>query len=86
MGAGSRGTTGSSVEGLTDDQLFFVAYGQLWCAMATEEIEQMLIKTDPHSPPSFRVIGPLSQYPEFAEAFSCDPGTPMNPVERCEVW
>jgi hypothetical protein len=24
--------------------------------------------------------------PEFAEAFSCAPETPMNPKDRCEVW
>jgi predicted metalloendopeptidase len=74
------------VDSLTDDQLFFVAFGQTWCMKATEEVEQVLIATDSHSPARFRAEGPLANLPEFAEAFACDPGTRMNPVDKCEVW
>ncbi|VDO29805.1 unnamed protein product [Haemonchus placei] len=28
----------------------------------------------------------LANQPEFAEAFNCAVGTPMNPKERCAVW
>ncbi|MEO6417821.1 MAG: M13-type metalloendopeptidase, partial [Polyangiaceae bacterium] len=39
-------------------------------------------------PPRFRVIGPLSNTPEFAEAFSCKVGSAMvRPAkQRCDVW
>ncbi len=74
------------VDGLTDDQLFFVSWGQVWCTKASEEYERMQVTTDPHSPSKFRVNGPLTLNPAFAEAFSCEPGTPMAPRERCEVW
>lgn len=81
-----NGTPEQLVEGLTDDQLFFVSWSQVWCALATEERERLQVTTDPHSPAKFRATAPLMLNPSFAEAFQCEPGTPMNPVERCEVW
>ncbi len=75
-----------AVDGLTNDQLLFVAFAQTWCSLATPEIERVLVTTDPHSPPRFRVNGPLSNYPQFAETFRCAEGTPMHPANACEVW
>ena len=75
-----------AVDGLTNDQLLFVAFAQTWCQKATPQIEQMLVTVDPHSPPRFRVNGPLSNTKYFAEAFSCAEGTPMHPKDACEVW
>lgn len=74
------------LDGVTNDQLFFVAQAQVWCQLASEEIERMQVTTDPHSPARFRVIGPLTNNAAFAEAFACEEGTLMNPVEKCEVW
>jgi predicted metalloendopeptidase len=74
------------VPGLTDEQLFFVAYAQVWCSLSTPEEDRLRITTDPHSPPKFRVLGALTQNPAFAGAFACAEGTPMNPASRCEVW
>ena len=82
----SPATSASSVQGLTDDQLFFVAFGQVWCSLSTPEQVRLRITTDSHSPPRFRVIGAVSNNPEFAEAFSCKEGTPMRPKKVCEVW
>lgn len=39
-----------------------------------------------HSPAAFRVIGPMSNAPEFAEQFNCPIGSPMNPKHKCTVW
>jgi endothelin-converting enzyme/putative endopeptidase len=80
------GSEKAAVEGLTNDQLLFVGFAQTWCSLATPQIEQMLVTVDPHSPPKFRVNGPLSNYSEFWEAFSCAEGTPMHPAKTCEVW
>jgi len=80
------GPEASPVAGLTPDQLFFVAFGQAWCEVITPEQARNLRLVDPHSPGRFRVNGPVMSLPGFAEAFSCAPGAPMNPVERCEVW
>ena len=84
--AKDHGEPPPAVPGLSNDQLFFVAFAQTWCTIATPEIERVLATVDPHSPPRFRVRGPVSNSPEFAQTFSCQPGTPMNPVDKCEVW
>jgi predicted metalloendopeptidase len=74
------------VEGLTNDQLFFVSFAQNWCALSTPESERMLATTDSHSHARYRAIGPTSQSDEFAKTFQCAPGTKMNPATKCKVW
>uniref|UniRef100_A0AAY4EI74 endothelin-converting enzyme 1 n=1 Tax=Denticeps clupeoides TaxID=299321 RepID=A0AAY4EI74_9TELE len=71
---------------LTNDQLFFVGFSQVWCSVRTPESAHEGLMTDSHSPPKYRVIGTLSNSPEFAEHFQCPLGTPMNSGHRCEVW
>ena len=73
-------------DGLNEDQQFFLAHGQSWCSKMREEAERLQVQTNPHSPSRFRVIGPVMNMPEFAEAFSCAPGTPMRPANKCAVW
>ncbi|MGD8377286.1 MAG: M13 family metallopeptidase [Acidobacteriota bacterium] len=74
------------VEGLTNEQLFFVAWSQVWCTVGSDEYFRLQVTTDPHSPGQFRAVGPVTQHPAFAEAFACEPDTPMNPAEKCQVW
>jgi putative endopeptidase len=73
-------------DGFTEDQQFFLAQAQTWCGNVREAQVRLAAQTDPHSPPRFRVNGPLSQLPAFAEAFHCPQGTPMSPAQRCDVW
>lgn len=75
-----------AVEGLTNDQLFFVAFAQAWCTVESPEYEKMLVTSNPHSPAKFRVNGPLSNLSAFHEAFACEEGTPMHPAKTCSVW
>jgi putative endopeptidase len=72
-----------SAGGYSEDQQFFLAMGQAWCAKSRPEVERLRLKTDPHSPPRFRVQGPLSNLSEFAEAFAC---TRPAGTETCSVW
>ena len=73
-------------DGFSEDQQFFIAVGQGSCAkLRSAEIQRRLIG-DVHSPPKFRVYGALRNLPEFGEAFSCAPGTPMHPAKSCSVW
>ena len=55
-------------------------------ASCRDEALRHQVATNPHSPPNFRVNGPLSNMPEFAQAFSCKPDAKMVRKERCEVW
>ena len=49
---------------------------------------KLRIKTDPHSPGKQRVIAPLSNMPEFWEAFEVKPGDPMRmPDDKLvKIW
>jgi len=73
-------------DGFTEDQQFFIAVGEAWCANPRPDWVQGLITHDPHSPPKFRVYGALRNMREFADAFSCPAGTPMRPAKTCSVW
>ncbi|WP_437735566.1 M13 family metallopeptidase [Sorangium sp. So ce1335] len=72
--------------GFTEDQQFFLAHGQAWCGKMRDESLRLMVQVNPHSPPRFRVNGPLANLPEFGEAFKCAPGTPMRPTRTCAVW
>lgn len=74
------------VFGMSSDQLFFVSYAQNWCEVASPEYLKYLVTTNPHSPGMFRVLGPLSNTPEFSQAYQCPVGARMNPQEKCLVW
>ena len=70
----------------TPQQQFFLGFAQSWCTNARPEIERVLARTDPHSPPRYRVNGPLSNLPQFQEAFQCKPTDRMVSQNRCTVW
>ena len=76
------------IDGLTGDQRFFLAWAQIWRAKARPEFTRLLVNVDPHAPPEFRTIGPLSNIPAFARAFGCKPGDPMvrPETERAQIW
>jgi len=84
--AENGGDTTPHVDGLTNEQLFFVSFAQVWCTVATPEYLRVQVATDPHSPGEFRASVPLMMNPDFAAAFECAEGTPMSPKDRCEVW
>uniref|UniRef100_A0A803XRC7 endothelin-converting enzyme 1 n=1 Tax=Meleagris gallopavo TaxID=9103 RepID=A0A803XRC7_MELGA len=72
--------------GLTNHQLFFVGFAQVWCSVRTPESSHEGLVTDPHSPDKYRVIGTLSNSRDFVQHFGCPLGSPMNPGKHCEVW
>jgi putative endopeptidase len=77
-----------TVAGFTPEQQFFLAWAQFRGDAVRIEAQRNLVKADIHAMPRFRVIGPLSNLPEFAQAFSCKAGAAMvrPPEQRCVVW
>ncbi len=77
-----------TLDGFTPDQQFFIAWGQFRGDETRPETQRMMIQGDPHPVAKYRVIGPLSDFPPFYEAFHCKEGSAMvrSPAERCEVW
>lgn len=82
----ANATDRTVAEGFDEDQQFFIAAGQAWCSRERKQYLEQLLVSDPHAPPKFRVYGALRNNPEFARAFKCAPGTPMNPSKTCTVW
>jgi putative endopeptidase len=78
----------SDVNGFTPDQLFFLAWAQIWAGSERPEFERLQVKTNPHPLGRFRVNGPLSNMPAFEEAWGCGEGSSMiRPAgERCRIW
>ena len=72
--------------GYTPTQLFWLSQASFHCEVNTPEYLSSRIQTDDHSPGRFRVIGPLSNSPEFASDWKCPAGSPMNPTKKCSVW
>lgn len=58
---------------------------QLWCGISTKDSLQADLE-DEHSPQQFRARGALQNNEEFARAFRCPPGSPMNPRTRCIIF
>jgi endothelin-converting enzyme/putative endopeptidase len=75
-------------DGFTPDQQFFIAWGQFRGDAIRAETMRTMVQGDPHPIARYRVIGPLSNLPEFQKAFSCKAGSAMvRPKEsRCDVW
>jgi len=82
------GGTAPAIDGFTGAQRFFLGAAQVWRNHIRKEALSVRLKTDPHSPGKQRVIGPLSNLPEFQEAFGCGEGSPMQrpSAERPSIW
>jgi putative endopeptidase len=87
QGAIENGTVNkNALDGFTPEQRFFVGYAQIWCQNQRPESLRTSLRTNPHSPGEFRVIGVVENMPEFAKAFGCSPGQPMAAENGCRVW
>ena len=78
----------ANIDGFTPEQRFFLGWAQVWGRKQTPEAMRQQVLTDPHPLGRFRVNGPLSNMPQFAEAFHCKAGDAMvrPPEKRCQVW
>jgi putative endopeptidase len=76
------------IDGFTPYQRFFLSYATIWHANVRPEMMRLRVQTDPHSPPRFRVDGPLSNLPEFFAAFDIPEGSPMRraDADRVVIW
>lgn len=82
---------GKSVDDKGDDgwtyrQRFFLSNAYSWCANVRPQIARMIVTTDPHSLPLFRIDNVLSNMAEFGQAFGCKTGQKMVRANACRVW
>lgn len=76
------------IDGFTPEQRFFLGWAQVWASKYTPEAARLQAQSDPHPLSRFRVNGPLSNMPAFAQAFQCKQGDPMvrSTNDRCQIW
>ena len=76
------------IDGFTHQQRFFISYAQIWRIKSTTEMTIRRIKTDTHSPPKFRVNGPLKNFQPFYEVFDLKKSNEMwfKPEDRISIW
>ena len=75
------------IQGLTQEQRFFIAFSQAWRSKARTEWEVNSLRTGQHSLPLFRVMGPIANMDEFAGAFSCPADKAMlGQADRANIW
>ncbi|XP_065560602.1 neprilysin-1-like isoform X2 [Artemia franciscana] len=70
----------------SDDQLFFIKFGQLWCEAMDDKGYERYIKGEVHSPGRHRANGAVMNNEAFAAAFNCPLNSPMNPEDKCILW
>jgi len=79
---------GEKIAGYTPMQRFFLGYALSWLYEQHEEELRQHLLSDVHAPPKWRVNAPLSNMPEFYEAFGVKPGQAMwrAESERVRIW
>ncbi|KAH0554291.1 neprilysin-4-like [Cotesia glomerata] len=85
----ARNSSPQALPGLADysqDQLFFLGFAQIWCGNYTNGALKSKLIEGAHAPNHFRVIGTLSNNLDFAKAWKCPLGSPMNPPQKCVLW
>jgi putative endopeptidase len=76
------------IAGMTPAQRFFLGYALAWMVNERPEAVANQVKSNEHSPAKFRVNGPLSDMPEFYEAFGVKQGDAMWLPDsmRVRIW
>ncbi|QNK00310.1 M13 family metallopeptidase [Dyella telluris] len=79
---------GEKIAGYTPLQRFFLGYALGWLSQEREEKLRTGLLADVHAPAKWRVNGPLSNVPDFYEAFGVKQGQPMWRPEnqRVKIW
>ena len=74
------------INGLTDEQRFFMAYAKMWRIKFRDKTLENQVKTDTHSPGFYRANGALSNFEEFIKAFNIPKGSKMRREEIITIW
>lgn len=78
----------TKVDGFTPDQRFFISIARIWRVKMKDQFLRYWMNNNPHSPPIWRVNGPLMNTTPFYKAFNVQPGDSMYLPEkdRIHIW
>ncbi|MGL6160151.1 M13 family metallopeptidase [Microbulbifer sp.] len=76
------------IDGFTGGQRLFLGWAQVWRSAIRDEALSAQLKTDPHSPTKYRVLGVLPNISAFYTAFDVKEGDGMYlpEEERVVIW
>jgi putative endopeptidase len=79
---------GQSIGGFTPAQRYFIGWALSWMNQLRPENLAVRVKTDVHAPSFLRVTGPVSNMPEFYQAYGVKNGDPMFRADsvRVRIW
>jgi putative endopeptidase len=79
---------GKKIDGFTPEQRFFMSIAQIWRINIRPEADRQQALTDPHAAGRYRVLGPLSNFAPFYEAFGVTENNKMyrKPEDRVLMW
>ncbi|MET0635163.1 MAG: M13 family metallopeptidase [Chitinophagaceae bacterium] len=83
-----EGQDTTRIGGFTPLQRFFISVARIWRVKMKDEYLRYWINNDPHSPPMWRVNGPLMNNPAFYQAFDVKPGQMMylDNDKQVKIW
>lgn len=83
-----QGKDTTKIGGYTPDQRFFLSIARIWRVKTRDAYLRNYVATDPHSPPVWRVNGPLMNFTPFYDAFDVQPGEVnyRSEEERIKIW
>ena len=83
-----KGKKAPVIDGYSGNQRVFMGWAQVWRGKARDAETIRLLSTDSHAPGMFRANGPLTNMPEFYQAFDVKVGDKMyvEPAKRIRIW
>jgi len=81
-------TSNEQIAGLNPSQRYFLGYALAWMLNMRPEAVANQVKSNEHAPAKWRVIGPLSNMPEFFSTFGVKQGDKMWRSEKdiVKIW
>ena len=82
------GKSAPKLAGLSGEQRFFLAWGQIYRDLYRDESLRNQVLSDPHSPSMYRVNGVVRNMDAWYEAFGVKPDASLYlpPAERVRIW
>ena len=78
----------AKIDAFTPEKRFFISIARIWRVKMKDQFLRLWINNNPHSPPMWRVNGPLMNTTPFYSAFNVQPGDSMYLPEkdRIDIW
>ena len=85
--ASLKGKPAPTINGLTGNQRFFIAYAQAWAAMYRDPILKQIVLTNGHAPDMFRAVT-VRNIDAWYQTFNVKPGQKLYlaPDKRVKIW